>query len=191
MPMIILASASPRRRDILTAAGIDHAVEAANVDETPRAGERPHAYAERLARAKASSIAERHPQAIVIGADTVVVVDDRILGKPVDAGDARRMLAQLSGREHAVLTAVAVACRGRLESSVAATSVWMRQIGAAEIDAYVATGEPMDKAGAYAIQGGAAAFVERISGDFDNVVGLPIAVVKRLLSLAAGSYPVR
>jgi septum formation protein len=189
--MIILASASPRRREILTAAGIDHAVDAANVDETPLAGELPHAYAERLARAKAVAVARRHPEALVIGADTVVVIDDEILGKPVDAADARRMLEQLSGREHAVLTAVAVARGAALESGVSATAVWMRPIAAAEIAAYVATGEPMDKAGAYAIQGGAAAFVERISGDFDNVVGLPVKEVKRLLSLAAGSYPQR
>lgn len=187
--MIILASASPRRRELLSAAGIDHVVDAANVDETPLTGERPHAYAERLARAKAAAVAARQPEAAVIGADTVVVIGDQILGKPVDAADARRMLEQLSGREHAVLTAVAVARGADIRSAVASTAVWMRPISAAEIAAYVETGEPMDKAGAYAIQGGASAFVNRISGDFDNVVGLPVKEVKRLLSLAAGSYP--
>lgn len=189
--MLILASASPRRREILSAAGIDHVVDAGNVDETPLAGERPDAYAERLARAKASAVAERQPGRTVIGADTVVVIDDQILGKPADAADARRMLEQLSGRDHVVLTAVAVARDRQLQSSVSLTHVSMRRIAAAEIDAYVATGEPMDKAGAYAIQGGAAGFVERISGDFDNVVGLPIAAVRRLLSAVGGSYPER
>jgi septum formation protein len=189
--MLILASASPRRRELLRQAGLDHVVEAANIDETARADEPPPAYAERLARGKAAAIAERHAGAIVIGADTVVVVDGEILGKPADAADARRMLAALSNREHAVLTAVAVARGGELQSSVASTSVWMRAIGDAEIAEYVSSGEPMDKAGAYAIQGGAARFVERISGDFDTVVGLPMNVVRRLLSAVGGSYPER
>ncbi len=189
--MIILASASPRRREILLAAGIDHVVDAAHVDETPLAGELPHAYAERLARAKAQAVAARHPGATVIGADTVVVVGREILGKPLDGPDARRMLWQLSDRDHRVLTAVAVARGGELQSSVGETLVSMRAISTKEIDQYVATGEPMDKAGAYAIQGGAGQFVTRISGDHDNVVGLPIAVVRRLLSAVGGSYPER
>lgn len=189
--MIILASASPRRREILLSAGIDHLVDAANVDETPHAGELPDAYAERLARAKAQAVAERHPRATVIGADTVVVVDREILGKPLDAADARRMLGRLSDREHLVLTAVAVARGVELQSSVGETVVSMRAISAAEIAQYVATGEPMDKAGAYAIQGGAGQFVTRIAGDHDNVVGLPIVVVRRLLSAVGGSYPER
>jgi septum formation protein len=189
--MIILASASPRRRELLTAAGIDHVVDAANVDETPIVGEAPVAYAERLARAKAAAVAARHAGAFVIGADTVVVIDHQILGKPDDAADARRMLGQLSGREHAVLTAVAVAHAGAIRSDVASTSVWMRPISPDDIETYVKSGEPMDKAGAYAIQGGAARFVERISGDFDNVVGLPMTIVRRLLSAAGGSYPER
>jgi len=185
--MIILASASPRRRELLSSAGIDHVVDAANVDETPLDGETPAAYAERLAREKASAVAARHPDAVVIGADTVVVIDDRILGKPVilgkpkDAADARRMLEALSDREHAVLTAVAVARGGRIRSETAETSVVMRKISPSEIASYVETGEPMDKAGAYAIQGGAAPFIAGISGDFDNVVGLPMTVVRRLL----------
>ena len=180
--MIILASASPRRRELLTAAGIAHLVDAANVDETPLAGESPAAYAERLAREKAVAVAQRHPGASVIGADTVVIVDDEILGKPIDEADARRMLERLSNREHVVLTAVAVARDGRVESGIAETSVSMRTISPREIADYVETGEPMDKAGAYAIQGGAAGFVRGISGDFDNVVGLPMRVVRRLLS---------
>jgi len=184
--MIILASASPRRRELLQAAGIDHVVDPANVDETTFGGELPRAYAERLARAKASAVAERHPGASVVGADTAVVIGQEILGKPVDEADARRMLEQLSDREHVVLTAVAVARGSRLESSVAETSVVMRKISRAEIDEYVGTGEPMDKAGAYAIQGGAARFVLHTAGEFDTVVGLPISVVRRLLSLVAG-----
>ena len=187
--MIILASASPRRRELLSAAGIDHVVEAANVDETLRAGEVPHVYAERLSRAKALAVAARHAHALVVGADTVVVIGGQILGKPVDATDARRMLERLSDHEHVVLTAVAVARDGRVESAVAETSVLMRKISQREIAAYVESGEPMDKAGGYAIQGAAAAFVERISGDFDTVVGLPVGVVRRLLSSVAGSYP--
>jgi septum formation protein len=179
--MIILASASPRRRELLAAAGIEHLVDAANVDETPRSGEPPAAYAERLARAKAEAVAARHPDFAVIGADTVVVVDEKIFGKPLDAADARRMLEQLSDREHVVLTAVAVARGGTIRSSIAETSVVMRKISPFEIDEYIATGEPMDKAGAYAIQGGAAAFVAGVCGDFDNVVGLPMRVVRRLL----------
>jgi septum formation protein len=179
--MIILASATPRLRELLSTAGIQHVVDAANVDETPNAGERPAAYAERLARATAEAVAARHPDTPVLGADTVVVIDDDILGKPVDRADARRMLEQLSDREHVVLTAVAVARDGTIRSSVAETSVVMRKISLQEIDDYIATGEPMDKAGAYAIQGGAAGFIRQISGDFDNVVGLPIKVVQRLL----------
>ena len=189
--MIILASASPRRSAILSAANIDHVVDAANVDETPIPGEAPKAYAERLARAKAQAVAARHADATVIGADTVVVVDREILGRPVDAADARRMLEQLSERDHVVLTAVAVARGGDVQSTVAETLVSMRRISGAEIADYVATGEPMDKAGAYAIQGGAARFVEKIAGDFDNVVGLPLTVVRRLLSAVGESYPER
>ena len=189
--MLILASASPRRREILLAAGIAHVVDAANVDETPLSGEEPHAYAERLARAKASAVASRQPGGTVIGADTVVVIDDQILGKPIDAADARRMLEQLAGRDHVVLTAVAVARDGQVQSAVAETQVSMRVLTPAEIAAYVDTGEPMDKAGAYAIQGGAAGFITRIFGDFDNVVGLPMAAVRRLLSAVGGSYPER
>lgn len=186
--MIILASASPRRRELLAAAGIAHVVDAADIDETPLAGEPPAVYAERLARAKAAAVASRHPDATVLGADTVVAVGEEILGKPADAADARRMLSRLSDREHVVLTAVAVARAGELRSSVEATAVSMRRLTADEIDAYVAGGEPMDKAGAYAIQGGAAGFVRRISGAADTVVGLPIKVVRRLLSAVGEPY---
>jgi septum formation protein len=186
--MLILGSASPRRRALLADAGIDHVVDAADIDERVRAGEAPAAYAERLARAKAETVAARHPGQWALGADTVVTLDGEVFGKPLDAADARRMLAALSGRRHQVITAVAVSRDGVTHSTLDATDVEMRAVSEAEIASYVATGEPMDKAGAYAIQGGAAPFVCRISGRFDTVVGLPIPTVKRLLSAVAGSY---
>lgn len=186
--MLILASASPRRRALLSDAGIPHVVDAADVDERVRPGEAAAEYAERLARTKAETVAARHPGAWTLGADTVVVVDGEILGKPLDAPDARRMLAALSGRSHHVLTAIAVSRDGVTHAAVEMTGVEMRPITPDEAAAYVATGEPMDKAGAYAIQGGAAPFVRRVSGSFDTVVGLPISAVKRLLSAAVGSY---
>lgn len=180
--MLILASASPRRRELLAAAGVRFDVEIADVDETPRTGEDPAAYAERVARDKAAAVAGRRPGAVVLGADTVVVVDGEILGKPVDADDARRMLGKLSGRAHEVLTAVAVARDGRLHSRVEKTVVTMREIAASEAAAYVASGEPMDKAGGYGIQGGASAFVTTISGRLDTVIGLPVPVALDLLT---------
>jgi septum formation protein len=180
--MLILASASPRRRDLLAAAGVLCVVDAADVDESVRAGEAPAAYAERLAREKARVVASRHPGASVLGAETVVVVDEEILGKPADDQDARRMLRLLSGRAHEVLTAVAVARNGVISSRVEKCVVEMREIAENEVVDYVKSGEPMDKAGAYAIQGGAAPFVRRFSGDFDTIVGLPVKVVMDLLS---------
>ena len=186
--MLILASASPRRRELLAAAGIACHVDAADVDETVLVGERPAVYAERLARAKAARVAERHPGLRVLGADTIVVVDDQILGKPVNAADARRMLRLLSGRTHEVLTAVAVARDGEIHSHVEKSAVQMRTIASDEIDGYIATGEPMDKAGAYGIQGGAAAFVCRVSGDFDTIVGLPVQVALDLLNRYGEPY---
>ena len=189
--MLILASASPRRRELLAAAGIVCHVDAADVDETAHVGELPAAYAERLARAKASRFAERHPGLRVLGADTIVVIDDEMLGKPVDAADARRMLRRLSGRTHEVLTAVAVARDGEIYSVVEKSAVEMRMIADDEIDGYIATGEPMDKAGAYGIQGGAGAFVCRVSGDFDTIVGLPVKVALHLLKRYGEPYPER
>jgi septum formation protein len=179
--MLILASASPRRRDLLAVAGITCLVDAADVDESTRPGEAAAPYAERLAREKAALVSRRHAGECVVGADTVVVVDGQILGKPIDAADARRMLRLLSGRSHDVLTAVAVARDGTLASRVEKSVVEMRNISEAEVVSYVATGEPMDKAGAYAIQGGAGPFVQRVSGDFDTIVGLPVKVVIELL----------
>lgn len=189
--MLILASASPRRLELLAAAGVACQVDAAHIDETLRAGEAPAAYAERLAREKASAVAARHPDYCVLGADTVVVLDGEVFGKPVDVADASRMLRRLSGREHEVITAVAVARNAELQSDVEKSRVEMRIITENEVASYVETGEPMDKAGAYAIQGLAGAFVCRVSGDFDTIVGLPVKLALKLLSKCSEPYSER
>ena len=178
---LVLASASPRRRDLLTRAGVEFDVDAPSIDETPWNAERPRDYVERMAREKAAAAALRHPTRPVLAADTIVVLDDRLFGKPTDADDAVRMLEALSGREHIVMTAVAVIDGPSWRSGVAETWVRLRRLSSAEIQAYVATGEPLDKAGAYAIQGGAGSFVERIDGALDTVIGLPVAVALELL----------
>jgi septum formation protein len=171
---VVLASASPRRRDLLDLIGIAHEVHPANIDETMRPREAPRRYAERLAREKASAIATRDPDLITIGADTVVVIDRKVLGKPADADDAARMLRMLSGREHTVITAVAVSRGRKLRSAIEEVRVKFRGLRDDEIDAYIAMGEPMDKAGAYGIQGYGATIVERIEGDYFAVMGLPL-----------------
>jgi septum formation protein len=170
----VLASASPRRRELLNLIGIQHEVRPANIDETMRPREAPRRHAERLAREKASAIAVRDPGLIVIGADTVVVTNRKVLGKPVDTADAARMLGMLSGREHTVITAVAVSRGRKLRSAVEEVRVKFRRLRDDEIEAYIATGEPMDKAGAYGIQGFGATIVERIEGDYFAVMGLPL-----------------
>lgn len=209
--MLVLASASPRRQELLRNAGISFAVQPADIDETPRDGESAKDCAERLASEKALAVLATRPQDWVLGADTIVVVDGIILGKPVDSHDAARMLRLLSGRTHRVVTGVSVA--GPVASGqwpVASetkipttpsqgihkgltTSHWppatasettlvtMSEISDEEIRGYVATGEPMDKAGAYAIQGIASRWIPRIEGDYSNVVGLPVALVWRML----------
>jgi septum formation protein len=177
---VVLASASPRRRQLLDLIGIAHEVRPANIDETMRPRENPRRHAERLAREKASAIAKRDPDLITIAADTIVVVSGKVLGKPRDAEDAARMLALLSGREHVVTTAVAVSRGKKLRSSVEEVRVKFRRLRPDEIEAYIATGEPMDKAGAYGIQGYGATIVERIEGDYFAVMGLPIV---RLIGL--------
>jgi septum formation protein len=177
---VVLASASPRRRQLLNLIGIAHEVLPANIDETMRVRETPRRHAERLAREKASAIAKRDPDLITIGADTIVVVNRKVLGKPRDADDAARMLALLSGREHTVTTAVAVSRGKKLRSAVEEVRVKFRRLRDDEIEAYIATGEPMDKAGAYGIQGYGATIVERIEGDYFAVMGLPIV---RLIGL--------
>jgi septum formation protein len=185
---VILASQSPRRHDLLNLIGIAHTVRPADVDETPLPGEVPVACVERLARAKARRIATSEPDAIVVAADTIVVVDDHILNKPVDADDARRMLRALQGRRHDVYTAVCVSRDGREAAGVEDTGVWFRPLGDEEIDRYIETGEPMDKAGAYGIQGYGATIVERVDGDFFTVVGLPLVRLTRLLAEVGVTY---
>ena len=181
-PRLILASASPRRRELLGLIGIAHEVCPADIDETQHPGEAPVAYAERLARGKAVAIAAIEPDALVIGADTIVVVDGAVLGKPADADDAARMLRMLSGRRHLVHTAVAVVFNGRNASGVEAVDVTFRDLSDAEVRDYIATGEPMDKAGAYGIQGFGATIVERVEGDYFSVMGLGL---RRLVQLVA------
>jgi len=171
---VILASASPRRQDLLNLIGIKHEVRPANIDETMRPREAPARHAERLAREKASVIAVRDPDLITIGADTVVVINRKVLGKPTDTADAARMLGMLSGREHMVITAVAVARGRKLRSAIEEVRVKFRRLRDDEIEAYIATGEPMDKAGAYGIQGFGATIVERVEGDYFAVMGLPL-----------------
>jgi septum formation protein len=177
--MLILASRSPRRREILTAAGISFVVRPAEVDESVRDGEDAEAYVRRVARAKAEAV-EAAPEDSVLGADTVVVVDGAILGKPADTADARRMLRQLAGREHTVLTGVCLRRGNGFVDHVEATRVRFAPLSDREIDAYVESGEPLDKAGAYAIQGLASKFIDRIEGCYFNVVGLPVAKVYAL-----------
>ncbi len=190
-PRVILASASPRRRELLALIGIRHDVMPADVDETQMAEEHPAAYAERLARAKAHKLAAAHPDAVVIGADTIVVVDGVVLGKPTDPADAARMLRILSGRAHFVQTAVAVACGPRTESAVETVGVTFRALSDHEIRAYVATGEPLDKAGAYGIQGYGATIVERVDGDYFSVMGLGLHRLVVLLARIGVRYEFR
>ena len=177
---VVLAPASPRRRQLLDLIGIAHEVRPANIDETPRPREAPRRHAERLAREKATTFATRDADLVTIGADTVVVINRKVLGKPRDEAEAIDMLSQLAGREHTVITAVAVARGKKLRSSVEEVQVRFRHLRDEEIAAYVATGEPMDKAGAYGIQGYGATIVERIEGDYFAVMGLPLV---RLVSL--------
>ncbi len=192
--MLVLASASPRRQELLRNAGIQFHVQPAHINETPLAGESPEVCAERLAQEKALAVFHSQPQNYVLGADTIVVVDDTILGKPRDANDAVRMLRLLSGRTHTVITGVCLISPAAGESGSSSesgkpiltttsesTRVTMCEISDEKIRDYVATGEPMDKAGAYAIQGMASRWIPRIEGDYTNVVGLPVALVYSML----------
>jgi septum formation protein len=205
--MLILASASPRRRELLTQAGFTFEVHAANIPEDPYPSEDPIAYVTRLARQKAEAVFNlltnlgapgpsqletgeniASPQ-VVLGADTTVVLDNQILGKPTDPADAARMLRHLSGRTHRVITGVAVVTASRTEVAAEVTAVKFLALSNEEIAAYIATGEPLDKAGAYAIQGRAARWIPRIEGDYSNVVGLPISLVTTLLESATLAHP--
>lgn len=180
---LILASGSPRRREILRAAGIEPEVLAVDVAELT-AELPPRDLVIANARLKAEAAAKLKPQGIILAADTVVALDGQIFGKPQDAADAERMLAALSGRTHSVFTGVAVYQEGNIACGAAETKVTFRELAAAEIADYVASGEPMDKAGAYAVQGGAGRFVQRLDGDMDNVIGLPMRLVGGLIPLA-------
>jgi nucleoside triphosphate pyrophosphatase len=177
---LVLASQSPRRRELLATAGIPFTVRAREVEEIRAPGEQPDAYARRLARAKAEAAWEDRDE-IVLGADTIVVLDQSVLEKPRDAADARTMLRRLSGREHTVITGICLRHPGGLLVDSSATRVRFMPLTDTEIDAYAATGEPMDKAGAYAIQGLASKFVERVEGCYFNVIGLPLSQVYRYL----------
>lgn len=185
---VILASSSPRRRELLTLIGIVHEVRPADIDESVFADEAPAPHAERLARAKAHALAGEHPHAVVIAADTIVVVDGDILGKPRDVAHAAEMLLRLAGRAHTVYTAIAVARDQRTESAVEDVRVTMRALGEDEVAAYIATGEPMDKAGAYGIQGYGATIVERVDGDYFSVMGLGLRRLVELLERLGVRY---
>lgn len=180
-PRLVLASASPRRKDLLASVGVDVAIQPADIDESAKPGETPQELVRRLAVTKAEAI-EVAKNDMVVGADTVVVVDGEILGKPVDHDDAGRMLDLLSGRDHRVLTGVAVRGGDRTESEVAIAQVTMRHLSVADIAWYVRSGEPMGKAGAYAIQGAGSLFVTEIVGNHSGIVGLPLPVVDTLLA---------
>jgi septum formation protein len=177
---LVLASRSPRRAELLAAAGIEFTVRAADVDETPHDGEVPRDYVLRVAREKAHAVPADDDE-IVLAADTTVVLANEIMGKPADATDAARMLHALAGKRHEVITAICLKRGARVQTDIASTAVWFGPVTDAEIDDYVASGEPMDKAGAYGIQGLASRFIDRIDGSYTNVVGLPVALTWRLL----------
>jgi len=183
--MLVLASASPRRQELLRNAGIPFVVQATDIPEVPEEGEAPRAFAERMAREKALAVFRQRPDDFVLGADTIVVVGAEILGKPRDSADAARMLRLLSGRRHQVTTAVCLVGR-RVESGFEdvrseTTVVTMDALSDNDIQSYISSGEPTDKAGAYAIQGGASRWISRIEGDYFNVVGLPVSLVYKML----------
>lgn len=179
--MLILASASPRRQELLRNAAIEFFVHPTDIPEIAQPDETPQACAERLAREKANAIGPQYPGRSILGADTIVVVNGEMLGKPTDSADAARMLRLLSGRTHAVITGVCLLGPGFQDVSSETTKVQMTGLSEQEIAFYVNTGEPMDKAGAYAIQGIASRWIPRIEGDYSNVVGLPVALVYRML----------
>jgi septum formation protein len=179
--MLILASASPRRHEILLAAGIDHVVRPSHIDETRYRNEPAEVYVQRIARKKALAISASDGD-IVLGADTVVCLEGEVLGKPVAASDAARMLRSLSGRVHSVLTGISLVHGSKTVTDIAETRVWFSHIPEDELLQYISTGEPMDKAGAYGIQGYASRFVQKIDGCYCNVVGLPVSLVYQHLS---------
>ena len=188
---LVLASRSPRRAELLRAAGIEFIIRTADIDETPLPDEAASDYVVRLAREKALEVS-RSSDEVILGADTTVVLGSEIMGKPLDAHDASRMLRALAGRRHEVLTGICLLHGDAVLSDLARTWVWIAPLSDEEIAEYVASGEPMDKAGGYAIQGLASRFVERIDGPYSNVVGLPVALVYRAylrITLKANSRP--
>ena len=185
---LVLASASPRRKDLLQLLGVPFSVEPADIDETRRSGERPEDLVARLAVEKAEAVAASSAGAVVVAADTVVVVGDEVLNKPVDVDDARRMLTLLSGRSHRVLTGMAISVDGSITHAVEETTVVLCRLTDTDIDWYIATGDYRGKAGAYGMQGVAAAFVARLEGSFTNVIGLPLNTLRPILA-AAGLIP--
>lgn len=180
LPKLILASASPRRAEILRSVGWPFVKAVADIDERELVGEKPDDYVCRLAREKASAVAARYRDQIVLGADTTVLIDRQIIGKPTDLADARRMIELLAGRWHEVLTGVALVKNDHIRIGLQKTRVKFAAMSAAEIEFLVERGEPLDKAGAYAVQAQAALFIEAIEGDYWNVVGLPVSLVYRL-----------
>jgi len=186
LPKIVLASGSPRRAEILQSIGWEFTKSVPDVDESEIHGETPENYVLRLARTKAKKVAEGFEGGIVLGADTTVVIDNRILGKPLDLADAKRMLEILSGSWHEVLTGVAVVKNGETATGLQRTRVKFAEMTPAEIDFLAEEGDPLDKAGAYAVQAQAALFIEGIEGDYWNVVGLPVSLVYRLVSNLKG-----
>lgn len=186
LPELILASGSPRRSEILTSVGWKFTKHSADIDETERERELPADYVRRLAIEKAEAVESEYPGSIVLGADTTVVIDEMIIGKPIDLHDARRMLQMLSGNWHEVLTGVAVVQDGTTRSDIQRTRVKFSKMSDAEINHLAILGDPLDKAGAYAVQAQAALFIERIEGDYWNVVGLPISLVYELIMKKPG-----
>lgn len=186
--MIVLASRSPRRKQLLEMLGIEHDVEPAHIHEDVRPGEPPQDAAVRLAREKALHVAARRQGSYVLGADTLVVLDGEVIGKPESPVDAELTLTRLSGNEHHVVTAVALAKDGSCDDRCDVTRVWFRKLDPAAIRAYIATGDPLDKAGSYGVQGLGAVLIERIDGDFFSVMGLPVRLVVELLDAAAIPY---
>ncbi|MGD9561386.1 MAG: nucleoside triphosphate pyrophosphatase [Pyrinomonadaceae bacterium] len=182
LPRLILASGSPRRAEIMNSVGWRFIKDVPDIDESELHGEPPQAYVQRLARTKAEAVAVRHPNEIVLGADTTVVIDGQIIGKPTDIEDARRMLRLLSGHWHEVLTGVAIVRNADVSVALQSTRVKFVEMSPVEIDFLAERGDPLDKAGAYAVQAQAALFIEGIEGDYWNVVGLPISLVYRLVT---------
>ena len=185
---LVLASSSPRRRELLGLLGLKPEIVPADIDESTRPGESPVAYVERLAREKAEAVAVERPDAWIVGADTTVSIDGDIIAKPESVDEAVAMLTRLQGRDHVVHTGMAVVGRGRTVSGVETTRVWMRRLDERTIRDYIATGEPMDKAGAYGIQGFGAVIVEKVEGDYFTVMGLGLGRLVLLLREAGLNY---